>query len=274
MTEFVKMHGLRNHFVIVDARETHYLPSRDEVIWICDPKTGVGADGLLILESSELPGVAAFMRIFNIDGTEVQACGNATRCVAWMLLEEACADEIVMETAASPLKCMRYGDQQVKVEMGRLTRDWESLPLSGPCDMLALPVGNGPLQNPVALAIGNPHAVFFVDDLDVIDLTTLAPGVMSDPVFPDSVNVGVVQMLSDSAMRLSVYERPGVLTTACGSGACAAVQAARLTGRTGLKEMTVHMPAGTVTIRIRPGDVAEMIGPVAHCFVGQYKFHN
>lgn len=272
MPEFLKMHGLRNHFVIVDARQTPYAPSRDEVIWICDPKTGVGADELLVLEPSQMPGVSAFMRIFNIDGAEVQACGNATRCVAWVLLEQAGVDEVLMETVVGPLRCVRRGDHVVQVEMGLLTQDWETLPLSGPQDMLSLPIDNGPLQNPIGLAIGNPHAVFFVDDLDAIDLPALAPAIMDDPVFPESVNVGVVQMLTDNALRLSVYERPGVLTTACGSGACAAVQAARLTGQTDFDEMTVHMPAGAVNIRIRTDNVAEMTGPVAHCYTGHFDF--
>ena len=272
MPDFLKMHGLCNHFVIVDARQSSYAPSCDEVVWVCDPETGIGADELLVLEPSQTPGVIAFMRIFNIDGTEVQACGNATRCVAWLLLEQTGVDEVLMETVVGPLRCVRRGDHVVQVEMGRLTQDWKALPLSGPQDMLSLPVGNGLLQDPVAVAIGNPHAIFFVDDLEVIDLRALAPAIMADPVFPESVNVGVVQMLSDSAMRLSVYERPGVLTTACGSGACAAVQAARLTGRTDFDEMTVHMPAGAVNIRIRQDNVAEMTGPVAHCYEGHFEF--
>lgn len=272
MPEFIKMQGLHNHFVIVDARTTPYRPSREEITWVCDPKVGVGADELVVLEPSDLTGVVANLRIYNIDGAEVQACGNATRCVAWMLIEEAGATEVTLATRVGPLRARRSGDHQVQVEMGALTQDWTAMPLSAPRDMMALPVGNDVLQSPVGIAIGNPHAVFFTDDLDAVDLPALAPKIMADPIFVESVNVGVVQMLSPSEMRLSVYERPGVLTTACGSGACAAVQAARLSGRTDQAEMRVHMPAGQVTIRIRPDDVAEMTGPVAHCFRGQYQY--
>ncbi len=272
MPDFIKMQGLRNHFVIVDARTAPYCPTPHEVIWVCDPKVGIGADELIVLEPSDHPHAAAFMRIYNIDGTEVQACGNATRCVAWLLLEEADADAIVLETPVGPLHARRCGDQLVQVEMGELTQNWQAMPLSGPQDMMALPVGNGSLQSPVGLSIGNPHAVFFTNDLDAIDLPRLAPAIMADPLFGQGVNVGVAEMLTPSDMRLSVYERPGVLTTACGSGACAAVQAARLSGRTDRNEMQVHMPAGTVAIRIRSDNVAEMTGPVAHCFSGRYRF--
>lgn len=212
------MHGLHNHFVIVDARYAPCVPSCAEVIWVCDPKSGIGADELVVLEPSKLSDAAAFMRIFNVDGTEVQACGNATRCVAWLLLEEVGADEIALETVVGRLRSVRRGDGMVQVEMGRLSSDPAEMPLTRSPDMMALPVSNGALQSPVGLSIGNPHAVFFVDDLDAIDLPVLAPAIMADPLFPESVNVGVVQILSDSEMRLSVYERPGVLTTACGSG--------------------------------------------------------
>ena len=271
MPDFIKMQGLRNHFVIVDARAAPYRPPPAEIIWVCDPQVGVGADELVVLEPSNLPDVVAFMRIYNIDGTEVQACGNATRCVAWLLLEEARVDDVLLETHVGPLRAYRRGDHLVQVEMGELTQDWQAMPLSGPQDVMALPVGNGVLQAPVGLAIGNPHAVFFADNLEAIDLPDLAPRIMADPLFTDGVNVGVVEMLCASSLRLSVYERPGVLTTACGSGACAAVQAARLTKRTDRTEMQVRMQAGAVTIRIRPDNVAEMTGPVAHCFHGNFN---
>ena len=265
---FVKMHGLRNHFVIVDGRSDSYQPSRDEIVRICDPETGVGADQLVVIEPPGNAEAMAFVRFYNVDGPESEACGNATRCVAWLLLEELGAASVRIETRNGLLECRRTGALQVCCEMGQLTMDWQKIPLAEARDTCHLGIDNGPLRDPVAVSIGNPHAVFFVDDLDVIDLCELAPAIRSDPLFPNQVNVGAAQMMAEDRMRLAVYERGAGLTTACGSGACAAVYAALARGLTDRRAMTVEMPAGTVKVEILADGSATMTGPVAFSYSG------
>lgn len=173
-----------------------------------------------------------------------------------------------LETLAGTLACRRHGDLSVSAEMGRIGMDWRQIPLAEARDTCHLGIGNGPLRDPVALNIGNPHVVFFVDDLDAVDIESLAPAIQTDPLFPAQVNVGVAEMTGPHSLRLAVYERPGLLTTACGSGACVAVQAARARGLTTSRRMTVEMPAGAVEIEIRDDDTAVMTGPVAYAFSG------
>ena len=265
---FVKMHGLRNDFVIVDGRETPYTPSVAEIVRICDRHEGIGADELLVVEPPRSNGVYAFVRIINPDGREVEACGNATRCVGWLLMEECGCDEIRIETLGGVLSCRRAGEKQVAVEMGRLRTGWKEIPLSREIDTLHLGIGAGPLQDPVGINIGNPHAVFFVDDLSAVDLTRYGPQLQKDSLFPEEANIGAAQLLDPKTLRLSVWERPGALTTACGTGACVAVAAAHRRGLTTEKCMTVIMPAGSVHIELKEDGTVVMTGPVETCYAG------
>jgi diaminopimelate epimerase len=269
---FIKMHGLQNHFVIVDARIEPFTPSDAETIRICDAQTGVGADQLVIVQpptaATGKRGASAFMRILNVDAREVEACGNATRCVAWLLLEESHSDEVVLETLAGLIVCKRTGLQEVSCSMGRVSMRWQDVPLAEERDTRNVKIPFGPLQDGIALSIGNPHVVFFVDDLDAIDIEGLAPAIQQLALFPNQVNVGVAQMLAEDRMRLTVYERGAGLTTACGSGACVAVYAALARGLTNKRKMTVQMPAGPVGIEITDDDTAVMTGPVEFCFSG------
>ncbi len=260
------MHGLRNHFVIVDARSDPFAPSIDEVIRICDPETGVGGDQLIVIEPSA--SADAFMRIINVDGREVEACGNATRCVAWLLLEEAGANQVVLETRAGKIECKRTGNEVVSCEMGAVSMDWQAIPLSREIDTLHVDYVAGPLDDGIALNIGNPHIVFFVDDVDAVDLEALAPGIQQDALFPEQVNVGIARLLAPDHLQSKVYERGAGLTTACGSGACVAACAALARGLTDERSIRVSMPAGDVIIDISEEGVATMTGPVAYCFSG------
>ena len=265
---FIKMHGLRNHFVITDAREEPYRPDDREIIRICDPRTGVGADQLIIIEPSRDSTAAAFMRILGVDARDVEVCGNATRCVAWLLMEEQKSDAVVVETVAGPLECKRTGPLEVSCSMGRVSMESRDIPLAEERDTCHLDLAFGPLSDAVALGIGNPHVVFFVDDLDAIDIEALAPQIQQHALFPNEVNVGVAQMTADDQMRLTVYERGAGLTTACGSGACVAAYAALARGLSDSKTMTVDMPGGAVGIEIMADGTAIMTGPVAYCFSG------
>jgi diaminopimelate epimerase len=266
-TPFVKMHGTQNHFVIVDGRKDAFSPAIADIVEICDPETGIGADELIVIEPAQ-NGNDAFMRIFNVDGLEVEACGNGTRCVAWILFEESETDKATIETLAGELVCHRVGDKQVSASMGKVSMDWKDVPLSEPRDTLHLGLVSGGLSDPVAVNVGNPHAVFFVDDLDAIDILHDAPPIQKSELFPDGVNVGVAQILSPEEMRLKVYERGAGLTMACGSGACAAVFAALQRGLVDSSPIEVELPGGVVKIEILDDATAVMTGPIAYSFNG------
>jgi diaminopimelate epimerase len=266
---FLKMHGLRNHFIVVDARETPYRPQAAEIVQLCDPQAGIGADQLVVIEPTGGGRAAAFVRFWNVDGREVEACGNATRCVAWLLLEELGADTVVLETRAGLLDCRRIAPLRVSTVMGRIRTGWRDIPLASERDTLHLDVEEGPLRDAVALNIGNPHVVFFVDDLDAVDLGTLAPPIQDNPLFPQQVNVGAVQMMAQDRMRLRVYERGAGLTMACGSGACVAHFAALSRGLTDSRRMTVELSGGELDIEILDDGSAVMTGPVAISFSGR-----
>jgi len=263
------MHGLRNHFVIVDARDEPFRPTVADIVRICDAQVGVGADQLVVLEPVRGDGANVFMRLYNVDGREVEACGNATRCVAWLLLEESGRDEVVVETVAGRLRCRRAGGQRVSCDMGRISLDWRKVPLARDADTLHVGVSSGPLADGVALSIGNPHVVYFVPDLQSVDVPRHAAPIQKNAMFPNEVNVGVAQLVDASTLKLVVYERGVGLTMACGSGACVAAYAARARGLTTADSIRVELPGGSVDIEIRPDDTAVMTGPVAFCFSGR-----
>ena len=272
---FIKMHGLENNFVITDGRPEPYQPTVAEIAWICDPKSGVGGDQLIVIESPTGSGAAqgavAFMRILNVDGREVEACGNATRCVAWLLLEEERKDEIALETLAGVIPCRRTGHMEVSCEMGRVSMDWRDVPLAEERDTCHLDLGDAAPGHGVALNIGNPHVVFFVDDFDEVDIESIAPTIQKLPLFPDEVNVGFAQLVGHNHIRSAVFERGAGLTTACGSGACVAAYAALARGMTDTRRFAVSMPAGDVIIEIDDNGLVSMTGPVAFCFSGYYQ---
>ena len=267
---FIKMHGLRNDFIVVDGRRQPYMPSVDEIVRHCDRREGVGGDELLIIDPPRAASAdaVAFVRIFNPDGREVEACGNASRCVGWLLLQESRRDEVVIDTLGGRLGCRRAGAKQVAVDMGKLQTGWQDIPLAREMDTLHLEIGAGPLRDPVGMNIGNPHAVFFVDDLDSVDLSTWGPRLQKHPLFPQEANIGAAQLIDSKTLKLSVWERPGALTTACGTGACVAVAAAHRRGLTDANRMQVIMPAGSVEIELKRNNSAVMTGPVETCFTG------
>lgn len=263
---FIKMHGLRNHFVIVDARSEPFQPAVEEIVRICDPQTGVGADQLIVVKSST--DADAFMRIINTDGREVEACGNATRCVAWLLMEEAKSDQVVLQTVAGLIECKCTCDRQVSCEMGQVSMDWQTIPLGRETDACHVDADFGELTDGIALNIGNPHVVFFVADVAAIDLEAIAPAIQTNALFPEQVNVGIAEIVAADHIRSRVYERGAGLTTACGSGACVAAYAALARGLTDQRRIRVSMSAGDVSIEISSEGVATMTGPVEYCFSG------
>ncbi|HKX09017.1 MAG TPA: diaminopimelate epimerase, partial [Stellaceae bacterium] len=229
-TPFIKMHGLGNDFVVLDAR-THPIELDERTARaIADRHTGVGCDQLLVMEPPTQTGADVFMRIRNADGDEVEACGNGTRCIAAALMRETGKHQIVIETVAGLLKASEADAARVTVDMGAARLGWREIPLARECDTLHVPVTLGPLTDPVGTNMGNPHATFFVDDIEAIPIRELGPKLEHDRFFPERANIGVAQLSGEGRLRLRVWERGAGLTLACGSGACAAVVAATRRG--------------------------------------------
>ena len=269
---FIKMHGLGNDFVVVDARTRPFVVDSGMAQAIADRRTGVGFDQLIIIEPSKKADV--FMRIRNSDGGEVEACGNGARCVAALILEETGQRDITIETMAGILPAHRAERDWYSVGMGVPKFAWQDVPLAREMDTLHLDLSAGPenqkiLTDPVGLSIGNPHAVFFVDDVAAIDLATFGPVLEHHPLFPERANIGVAQILDRERIRLRVWERGAGLTLACGSGACAAAVAA---ARREYTERTVRivLDGGELAIEWREADgLVLMSGPVATSFTGE-----
>src|SRR5258708_13910676 len=224
---FIKMHGLGNDFVVVDARGRKLSLDEQAVRAIADRHGGVGCDQLLVLEKAKTRGADVFMRIRNADGTEAEPCGNGTRCVADLVMREKGKDSIIVETVAGLLEAHAAGAHRVGVDMGQPRLAWREIPLARDCDTLNVPLTLGPLVVPVCTSMGNPHATFFVDDAESVDLATLGPRLEHDPIFPARANIGIVQAISPQRLRFRVWERGAGITIACGTGPCAPLLAAR-----------------------------------------------
>ena len=264
--EFIKMHGLGNDFVIVDARSTPLAVVEDGTRRLSDRHTGIGFDMLITLEPD--PEADVRVGIFNADGSEVAACGNAMRCVARLLLDE---DErgLKIRTDAGLLEAWRSPDnsEHYAVDMGPARTDWQDIPLAQDCDTNHVPLERGPLAEPVAVNMGNPHAVFFVDDVDGIPIETLGPDLEHDPIFPEKANIGIAQVIGPDRLRLRVWERGVGLTMACGSGACAAAIAAHRRGLTG-RNVEIVVDGGTLNIEWREDGHVVLSGPAEESFRG------
>jgi diaminopimelate epimerase len=264
---FVKMHGLGNDFVVLDGRKSALALDAERVRRIADRRTGVGCDQLLILETPTAGG-DVFMRILNADGSEAQACGNGARCVAALVMGENGKRAVSVETAAGAVKAERTpGAQGVGVDMGAPRLGWPEIPLARDCDTLNVPLSLGPLVVPVCTSMGNPHATFFVDDAEAIDLAALGPRLEYDPLFPERANIGVVQILSRERLRFRVWERGAGITRACGTGACAALVAAARRGLAA-REAEIVLDGGTLVVAWREDGHVQMTGPVATSFAG------
>jgi diaminopimelate epimerase len=266
-TPFIKMHGLGNDFVVIDARARKLALDETTVRVIADRHLGVGCDQLLVLEKPKTRGADVFMRIRNADGSEAEVCGNGARCVADLVMREKGKDRITIETVAGLLEANAAGEQRVGVDMGQPRLAWREIPLARDCDTLNVPLSLGPLVVPVCTSMGNPHATFFVDDAEAIDLAALGPRLEHDPIFPERANIGIVQVLSLERLRFRVWERGAGITIACGTGACAALVAAARRGLTGRKAEVV-LDGGTLEIEWRADGHVLMTGAVAVSFHG------
>ena len=255
---FHKMHGLGNDFVIVDAREEPFAVTPSLARAIANRRTGVGCDQLVVLEPSDSADLR--MRIWNSDGGEVESCGNATRCV-------------VQLTGAKQIDSdggLLVGEDlggEVEVSIGEPRFGWDEIPLAYPIDTNPLPMAWGELVGPMALNVGNPHLVFFVDDVDSVPIQELGPRIEDDPAFPERINVNVAHA-EENGVSLRTWERGAGLTLACGTGACATAVASIRTKRAS-SPVKVSMPGGSLMIAWAPGEPIRMRGSATHVFSGE-----
>jgi diaminopimelate epimerase len=268
---FRKMHGLGNDFVVLDARARALPITPTVAAAVSDRHFGVGCDQFIVLEPppAGAPGDAdVFMRIRNPDGSEAGACGNATRCIASLIAEEQGRDRVVVRTIAGDLAVERLPGGLWRADMGPARLGWRDVPLARETDTLHLPLALGPVSDPAACSIGNPHATFFVPDLGAIPVAEIGPKLERDALFPDRANIGFAQILSPDRIRLVMWERGAGMTLACGSGACAAIVNAARRGLTG-RRATVDLPGGALAMEWREDGHVLMTGPVATAFTGE-----
>ena len=259
MGQFHKMHGLGNDFVVIDARVSLVAMPPARAKAIADRKTGIGCDQLIVLEHSD---VADFkMRIFNADGGEVEACGNATRAVAMLI-----GGINNIETLGGMLNSEAL-EGGAKVTLDAPKFDWEAIPLAYPADTSALPVGWEGLENPFAVNVGNPHVVFFVDNADAVDLERLGPLIEHDGLFPERINVNIATVTGPNRITLRVWERGVGITRACGTGACATAVAA-IAKKLVASPVTISLTGGDLDIAWERGSGIVMTGGATHVFTG------
>ncbi|TCS63628.1 diaminopimelate epimerase [Varunaivibrio sulfuroxidans] len=268
-TPFTKMHGLGNDFVVFDARARLLDLDARQIAAIANRRTGVGCDQVIIMENPDTASQDAdvFMRIYNADGGEVGACGNATRCIASAIMLETGRDEAVIQTRAGNLHAHRAPGDAITVDMGPARLGWRDIPLNEERDTAHLNISSGPLRDPVAVNVGNPHAVFIVADVTAIDLDTHGPILEKHPLFPERANIEAAQVIDRAHIRLRVWERGAGITQACGTGACATLVACARRGLTG-RTAEVLLDGGPLVIEWRADDHVLMTGPVAISYDG------
>ncbi|MEI9991093.1 MAG: diaminopimelate epimerase [Rhizomicrobium sp.] len=274
MTPFLKMHGLGNDFVVFDARKQGLALDEAAARAVADRRRGIGCDQVIVIRPGT-GGADAAMEIRNPDGSEAEQCGNATRCVARLLMEETGRTELRIDTRGGPLFCTDAGGGNVTVDFGAAKFDWADIPLARPMDTAALVLvlhdaGHHGTEVPgTALSMGNPHFVSFVENAEVVPVVELGSAIERHPLFPKKTNVEFVSVMAPNRLRMRVWERGAGVTLACGSGACAAAAAAYRRGLAG-REMDIQLDGGVLHFRIREGDEhILMTGPSTRVFKGE-----
>jgi len=266
---FLKMHGLGNDFVVLDFRRGAVPISPAGARTLAERRTGIGCDQLILLEPPQHPAAQVLMRIRNADGSEAEACGNATRCVADLLFRETGDPRVRIETVAGLLEAEAIADGGVSVDMGPAHTGWRDIPLARAADTDHVELSLGPLEDAVCTNLGNPHATFFVNAVEAVDLAALGPALEHHPLFPERANIGVAAIRDRNHIRLRVWERGVGITSACGSGACAALVAAHRRDLAD-RHARVELDGGSLDIAWREDGHVIMTGPATLSFEGVF----
>jgi diaminopimelate epimerase len=257
---YVKMNGLGNDFVVVEARNRSgsepFAPTPEQVRAWADREAGIGFDQLIAIEASDRAD--AFMRVWNADGGEVETCGNALRCIGWLLMEATGRDFASIDTLGGLNQARRAGERMVSVDMGEPGLDWTQIPLAEKMDTRGIELQVGPIDEPLfhtpgAVSMGNPHVVFFVPDAEAVAVMQVGSLIEHHPMFPEGVNVGFAEPRADGIIRLRVWERGAGLTRACGTGACAALVACARRNLSG-RRATMLLDGGPLEVEWRESD--------------------
>lgn len=265
---FIKMHGTGNDFVIIDARYNNY-PNLDYKK-IANRKRGIGCDQVIIINHSTKAD--CMMNIFNTDGSSAEMCGNAARCVVDLIISEKGNNCATIELIGHRIiNGERLNNNQVRVSMGKPLLEWNEMPLSTPCDTLNLPIELGPLANPVGVSMGNPHAVFFVDNISNIPFEELAPKLEKHSLFLNGANISIAQITDDrKQINMKVWERGVGITDSCGSAACAALVAAVRRGYIDVnEEVIIRLPGGDLFVELSEDYEVFIRGEIAYVFYGE-----
>ncbi len=268
---FIKMHGLGNDFIVLDGRDGSVMPDPQQMQRLADRHRGIGCDQIMVMMPAP-DGADLQLEMFNADGSAARACGNGTRAVAHLLMAESGCDAVTIATVSGLLPAWRSDHDMISVDMGPVRRDWQQIPLREPADTMALDLGFVALGLATCVSVGNPHAVFFVDDADAVDINKWGPLAETHPMFPDRANIEFVTLRSRTEIRMRVWERGAGITLACGSGACAAAAASILHGHTD-KSVTVQLDGGPLQIDWQDAQAVDgghiiMSGPVAYVASG------
>jgi diaminopimelate epimerase len=264
---FLKMNGAGNDFVIFDSRHDGWMPTVADIQLAGHRRFGIGADQLVVLTKSDVADV--YMTIFNTDGFEAPTCGNAIRSIANLLQNELGLAKVSIETKSG----MKYGwltPQGTAVDIGAPDFDWQKVPLAYECDTMAVnEISLGDLSAPTCLSMGNPHAVFFVADVDALDLADIGPKLVGHKMFPEHCNVSFAQVINRTHVKMRTFERGAGETLACGTGAGGVVASGALKGLLEREKIQVDMPGGTLHLMWRDDDHLILSGPVAKPFGGE-----
>ena len=252
---FLKMHGLGNDFIVLDGRDGSPMPDAIQMQALAHRHLGIGCDQLMVL-MPPVDGVDVVLDMFNADGGVAGACGNGTRCVADLIMAERNTDKVVIRTISGDLPAWRADkDAPISVQMGPVHTSWQDIPLTRDMDTLFLDLGLADFGSATALSVGNPHAVFFVEDAEAVDIEKWGPIAEQHPIFADRANIEFVSVIARDTIRMRVWERGVGVTMACGSGACAAAAAGILRGLTTRKQQ-VQLDGGILEIDWQDADSA------------------
>lgn len=271
---FTKMHGLGNDFVIIDNRSQIFIKNSGMIKKICNRKEGIGCDQLILIEECQDKLADVRISIFNSDGSEVETCGNATRCVGKIILEEKKTKNILVETIGGLLDVEKLQENFFSVDMGVVKVDWRDIPLSSPKNIADVGIDLPILKGGFVVNIGNPHIVFFTEEknMNMDTISSDCNKISKMSLFPKGININIAQVLTKKTIKLLIYERGVGFTNACGSGACATLAAAFKLGYTD-RDATIKMPGGELDIEYMNDNHILMSGPVSKSYCGFFEMN-
>lgn len=267
---FIKMNGLGNDFIIIDCRGDLPTPTTETIIALSNRRTGIGCDQFIILETPT-GNETVFMRMHNANGEQVGACGNATRCVGRLIMEQTGQNQCTIATISDTLHAT-WADESnktVTINMGNPKLAWQEIPLLSAHDTTAVALNIPNLPPAQCVNMGNPHAVFFVPDVESFDITHYGKIVETHPQFPEKTNAEFVEKIGDTTLRMRVWERGVGITQACGTGACAVAVCAIQSGMVQSDTVDIVLDGGTLTIQWQQGGAVYMTGATALSFTGE-----